>query len=108
MAPRTRNGAIWIANGGAAPPPAVCANAVPTPSGPGSARDGGAARVRALGQRVPHLAHEPQIEVEIVERGELRPEHLARHHEVAERAPAEVQARVAGTSVLDRARVARM
>src|SRR5690349_10974418 len=87
------------------PPSAACENRPPTLR-PHSARRRGARGERALRQRGADLSHQVEIEVEVVDRGELGPEHLAREDEVPERTAAEIPARVARTVVLDRARVA--
>src|SRR5919204_4818650 len=103
MNPRRTSGMIWTGSGG--PPPApVCAHAVltlrPCPAGP--RRPG---REAALGERAANLAHQLEIEMEVVEGGELRPQHLAGQNQMPERAAAEVAAGVARAPVLDRARV---
>src|SRR5262249_48193795 len=94
---------IWTATGGA--PSVVCPNRPPT-SGPDPARRRGPDGERPFRERAPDLAHEVQIEVEIVHRRELGAEHLAREDEMAERPAAEARARVARTVVLDRTRIA--
>src|SRR6266852_9802363 len=89
---------------GGAAPSAPCAKRPPTlrprPGGRGRAR-----REAALDERRAHLAHQMQVEVQVVQRGELRAQHLPRQHEVPERAPAEVRAGVARAAVLYRTRV---
>src|SRR5207249_5649505 len=93
---------IWTRGG--ALPSAPCEKRLPTLR----PRPGGGRRARgeaALRQRGAQLAHQVQIEVQVVQRGELGAEHLAREHQVPERPPAEARAGVARAAVLDRTRV---
>src|SRR5882672_11228341 len=101
--PSSRSGMTCTRTGG--PPSAPCENKPPTLR-PHPTRGGGATGERPLGQRGPDLSHQVEIEVEVVERCELRTEHLAGKNEVPDRSPAEVPAGVAWTTVLDGARVA--
>src|SRR5207244_6846893 len=88
-------------------PSPVCVNTEPT-SGPRSERRGGALGESALAERRPDLAHELEVEVEIVQRREPRTEHLPRQHEVPECTAAEALAGVAGATRLHRARIPRV
>src|SRR3989441_4649981 len=104
MPMRTRRKPTLYRAGGPPPSP-VCANAVPT-SGPRPARHGPAAPEGPLPERGPELAHETQVEMEVVQRRERGPEHLPRQDEMAQRTPAEVPAGVANAPLLHRARIA--
>src|SRR5205814_10195361 len=66
-------------------------------------RPGGKGPFRERGS---NLAHEVQIEMEVVHGRELGAEHLMAEYEVSERTTAEVRAGVARAVVLDRTRVA--
>src|SRR5258705_8581003 len=92
---------------GGPPPSPVCVNADPM-SGPRSQRDGGTPGEAPLGDRRAHLAHQPEVEVEIVQRREPGAEHLTRQHEMAERTPAEALAGVAAAARLHRTRITRV
>src|SRR5207245_6188343 len=96
---RTRKPTLRKAGG--PPPSPVWPNPVPT-SGPRPARHGGAAREGTLPQRRPELAHETQVEMEVMERRQHGAEHLPRQHQVAQRTTAEARAGVAPAPFLHR------
>src|SRR5581483_1014471 len=86
-------------------PPAsaeVCAQALPTLAGPCPGRGGGTGGKAALRDRRAHLGHEAQVEVEVVERGELARERVVDQREMPQGAAAEVRARVAPAALLHR------
>src|SRR5262245_8043403 len=92
-----------LRNGGGPPPlPSPdWPNPVPT-SGPRPARRRRAAGERAFPERRPELAHETQVEMEVVERGQHGAEHLPGQHQVAQRTAAEPRARVTSAPLLHR------
>src|SRR2546422_11005269 len=87
-------------------PSAACPNKAPPAHPPGPRRCRGRPGKRSPGQCRPDLAHQMQIEVEVMQGGKLRAEHLAGQKEVAKRAAAEPPAGVARAIVLDGTRVA--
>src|SRR5437870_6746311 len=104
MPMRTRRKPTLYRAGGPPPSP-VCANAVPT-SGPRPARHRPAAREGTLPERGPELAHETQVEMEVVQRRERGAEHLPRQDEMTQRTPAEAPTGVAAAPLLHRPRIA--
>src|SRR5215468_6350521 len=103
---RTMNPMLANAGGPDASPP-VCAHASLI-SGPGPGRCAGARRKRSGSQIGPHLAHQVQIEEEVVQGRELRGEHLPGEREVPQGPPAEMPAGVAAARAIGRIRIARM
>src|SRR5688572_25328704 len=110
--PTSSSGNASCISTGGLPPWPVCANAGAATtrssrrSCPGAGRDGRSLGKAALRQGGADLSHQMQVEVEVVHRRELRAEHLARHHEMAQRPAAEVRARVTRAPFLDRPRIA--
>src|SRR5262245_51990338 len=107
MIPSSTNGASCIQAGGAPPTGPVCPNALPT-SGPHARGARDPLREGALGERASNLAHQPEVEVKVVQGREPGSEHVAGEYEMAEGSAAEVPAGVAVASLVDRTRVARV
>src|SRR5439155_25243549 len=95
---------IWTSAGGA-PSAAGCPNNPPTLR-PGPSCSGRPVGKGPLGEGGANLAHEIQVEMEIVHGRELGTQHLTGEHQMPERATAEVPAGVARTAVLDGTRIA--
>src|ERR1043166_1768976 len=95
---------IWTRAGGA-PSAAGCPNNPPTPR-PGPRRSRRAGGKGPLDQGGANLAHEIQVEMEVVHGRELGSQHLTAEHEMPERDTAEMPAGVARTVVLDGTRIA--
>src|SRR6266481_532024 len=102
-----KSGASCTIIGGGPPASPLCAHAVDT-SGPGAGRDGGASREHPVRQCGANLAHEMEVEVQVVQGRELRAEHLVRQMQVSERPTAEATTAVAGALVVDRSGIARV
>src|SRR5688572_30849544 len=107
MAAISASGAICTTNDGGSPAPGPCAHAMLT-SRPGAGGHRGASREDALGQRRTNLAHQLEVEVQVVQRRQLRAQHLVRQVQMAQGTSAEPATRVAGAVLVRGSRITRV